>query len=146
MKHPDSDPTRKGDLAAIHVAKKALGWDDATYRDLLQEVCGVRSSAGLDFAGRRRWLAHLRKCEAQATTGKSAAARAKRKPLTGMQAKIWSLWMQLADKDLVQARTMAAIDAWVARQTGVDRMQWLTPAQLGLAVESLKRWLARGAE
>jgi phage gp16-like protein len=139
------DKARRADLAAIHVAKKELRWDDATYRDVLQEVCGVRSSADLDFTGRRRWLAHLRKCVAQATTtAKPAAAR--RKPLTRPQAKVWSLWMQLADKDLVHARTMPAINAWVARQTGVDRLEWLTPHQLSLVLESLKRWLARGAE
>lgn len=135
------DKARRADLAAIHVAKKALRWDDATYRDVLQKVCDVRSSADLDFAGRRRWLAHLRKC-----LGQAAPHAAKRKPLTPMQAKVWSLWMQLADKKLVEARTMEAIDAWVARQTGVDRLVWLTPQQLDLAVESLKRWLSRGAK
>jgi phage gp16-like protein len=139
------DGARKADLAAIHIARKALGWDEDTYRDVLQQQCGVRSSADLDAAGRRKWLVHLRRCVEQAKSS-SPISTANRRPLTGPQAKVWSLWMQLADKGLVQARTMAAIDTWVARQTGVDRMVWLAPHQFNLVMESLKRWLERGAQ
>ncbi len=54
----DRDGARKADLAAIHIAKKDLGWDTDHYRDILFSVCRVKSSAELDFTGRKRFLAH----------------------------------------------------------------------------------------
>jgi phage gp16-like protein len=141
---PAANPARKRDLAAIHVAKKALGWDDDHYRGVLLDVCKVRSSADLDNAGRRRWLRHLETCLDR--TQPAPKRQPVRKPLTGPQRKVWSLWMQLADKGLVTSRTMAAINDWVTRQTGVNRLEWLTTAQEELVTESLKKWLQRGTE
>jgi phage gp16-like protein len=51
---------RAAELAQIHIAKKELGLDDDTYRDMLFTVARVRSSADLDFTGRKRVLAHLK--------------------------------------------------------------------------------------
>jgi hypothetical protein len=56
----DSDGARKADLAAIHIGKAALGWDDDFYRSILKAKCGVGSAALLDHAGRKRFLDHLR--------------------------------------------------------------------------------------
>jgi phage gp16-like protein len=122
----------------------ALGWDDDTYRDILVTVTGKRSAGELDFSGRKRFLDHLRQCgwagQPQRTTG---AVKAPRKPLSPVQKLVWSLWQQLGDAGLVKTRTMAALNAWVERQTQVARMEWLTPAELDLVVESLKGWLGR---
>ena len=52
---------RNRDLAAIHVGKKHLGLDDATYRDMLFTIARVRSAAELDHAGRQAVLEHMRK-------------------------------------------------------------------------------------
>lgn len=137
----DRDGARRADLVAIHVAKKALGWDDDTYRDIMAAVCRVRSSAQLDFAGRKRFLAHLQACQAQQGT---AAAPARAKTPWGPQLrKLWALWQQLADAKLVQDRTRGALQAWVSRQTGVDRLEWLNPQQLDLVLTSARRWLDR---
>lgn len=145
----DRDAGRKADLAAIHIGKAALGWDDDTYRDILFTVCRVRSSSQLDFAGRRRFLAHLRACGwTGGTQGKGAAEKRAsapvRAPLTRPQRKMWSLWQQLADAKRVDNRKMPALLAYVERQTGVARLEWLEPAQEALVIESLKKWLARG--
>lgn len=51
---------RTRELAAIHLGKKQLGMDEATYRDMLWTVARVRSAADLDEAGRRQVLEHLR--------------------------------------------------------------------------------------
>lgn len=50
---------RNSALAQIHIAKKQLGLDDDTYRDMLWAVARVRSSSQLDHAGRAKVLAHL---------------------------------------------------------------------------------------
>lgn len=47
-------------LAQIHIAKKQLGLDDDTYRDMLFGLARVRSAADLDHAGRQKVLDHLK--------------------------------------------------------------------------------------
>lgn len=144
----DSPDGRRADLASIHLAKKALGWDDDLYRDVLFAVCRVRSAADLDFTGRKRFLAHLRSCgwnggaDTQRRAGTPASAPARR-PLTAPQRKLWSLWQQLADAGLVEDRKMPALVAWVKRTTGVDRLEWLTGRQEDLVIEAAKQWLQR---
>ena len=145
----DRAGARKADLAAIHIAKKALGWDDSTYRDIMFSVCRVKSSAELDFTGRRRFLAHLRACGwsgDSTSSGRTPGStdRPVSKPLTPLQRKMWSLWMQLADAGLIDNRKMPALLTYVTRQTGVDRLEWLNDKQADLVIESLKAWLKRG--
>jgi len=53
---------RKAELGKIHIAKKQLGMDDDTYRDMLFTIARVRSAAQLDAQGRRDVLRHLRAC------------------------------------------------------------------------------------
>lgn len=131
---------RQRDLAQIHIAKKALGWSDDEYRDLLWTVCSVRSSSQLDSTGRARFLAHQRSC---GWTPGSKSARAKKATWTPTQRLIWSLWQQLADAELVQHRERAALDAWIKAHVGVDRVEFLNRQQQQLAIESLKAWLGR---
>lgn len=144
----DRDGARKADLAAIHIAKKALGWDTDHYRDILFSVCRVKSSAELDFTGRKRFLAHLRACGWNGGINPPAhahgpATASTRKPLTAPQRKMWSLWQQLADAGKVDSRRMPALVAFAQRQTGVDRLEWLNGDQEQLVLESLKAWLRR---
>lgn len=142
-----ADATRRTDLAKIHLAVTQLCWDDSTYRDILQTVCGVRSAGDLDATGRVRFLAHLQLCGWKPTGGAPFAKdRPVRKPLTWPQKKMWSLWQQLADASLVKNRKMPALLAYVQRQTHVDRLEWLNGAQEALVIESLKKWLERGEE
>lgn len=140
---------RRGDLASIHIAKARLGLDDGEYRDLMATVCsGVRSAAALDFSGRKRFLAHLQAClQAQDLASASRSEqRVVRKDLSEHQRLMWSLWMQLADAGLVAHRTMDALQAFAARQTGVDRIEWLNFHQESLVLASLKRWLKRARD
>lgn len=145
----DGEGARKGDLAAIHIAKAALRLDEDSYRDLMATVCGgIRSAGQLDFTGRKRFLAHLQAClKAQGLAAPKAARRVVQAPLSPTQKKMWALWMQLADVGLVQARTMAALVAFAHRQTGVDRLEWLNNNQERLVIDSMKAWLkSRGEE
>lgn len=52
---------RPSALAQIHIAKKALGLDDDTYRAMLFAVARVHSAKDLDHAGREKVLAHLKR-------------------------------------------------------------------------------------
>ena len=137
----DTDRSRRDDLAAIHIAKKSLGMDDDVYRDVMFTVCRVRSAAELDFTGRKRFMAHLRAC--QQASGRDGADLRARSPMSPRQRMLWSLWQRLADAGKVHERDAKALNAWVKRQTGVDRMSWLGEHQLDLVIECAKRWLAR---
>ena len=137
----ERDGARKSDLAAIHIAKARLGLDDDSYRDLVATVCaGVRSSAQLDYTGRKRLLSHLQACLVAHGKGQQTS-RVIRGTLSQKQSKMWALWMALADAGFVTSRTMAALEAFATRQTGVDRLQWLNGHQEDLVIDSLKAWL-----
>ena len=142
----DGPDARKADLARIHALKRELQLDDDAYRDVMATVCqGVRSAGKLDVTGRQRLIEHLQGC-VRRDRGAGRPAAARRTPLSPTGKKLWSLWMQAADKGLVRQRSMSALCAWLERQTGVARIEWLQPAQADLAIESLKRWVARGVE
>lgn len=145
MKRP---VTRQSELAAIHMAKKDLGWTEEEYRDIMATVCGgVRSAADLDMAGRQRFMTHQRACLATLSgSHRASSARTIKGPLTGPQKRMWALWMQVVDAKLAEHRTMAALTAFAHRQTRVARIEWLNPAQEYLVIESLKAWLKRGGD
>ena len=118
---------------AIHVQRRQLNMDDDAYRALLQRVAGVASSAD---------LMTLEKADAVLAEMKRLGAPVRR-PLTGAQKKIWSLWQQLADAGRVRDRRMPALLSWVKRQAHVDALAFLTSAQEYAVIEALKAWLER---
>lgn len=130
--------SRLRQLRAIrHKAGEQL--DDDAYRDILQRCAGVGSSTQIrSVAKAEAVLDEFRRL--------GIGTPPPRKPLTPQQKKIWALWQQLADKGLVRDRRMAGLVAWVKRQAGVDALSFLTWPQEHQVIESLKRWLARGAE
>lgn len=138
-----ADPRRASSLASIHVAKKALGWDEDTYRDVMFEVCGKRSAGDLDETGRAKFLAHLQACQRR-TTGQTTKA-APRRPWTRRHFRLWAAWQKLADAGRVQQRDRGGLNGWVKAQAGVDDVSWATPEQLDMLIERAKAWLNRGA-
>lgn len=131
-------------LAAIHVAKKQLGLDDETYRDLLQRVTGKRSAGELTEAEAGRVLEEMR--------GKGFERGVRTAPAGAMKldgpyaAKLRALWITGWNLGVTNDRTDAALVAFVKRQTGIDHVSWLRDgAEASRAIEGLKAWLARAA-
>jgi hypothetical protein len=140
---PASD-ARKRDQQRIHIIRGQVGMSLDEYHDLIGALFdGKRSSRELDTAQRQRLVAHM---EGVARRYGGAAARPARTPLTPHQKKMFSLWQQLADAGLVRERGMPALRKYITRQTQVQRMEWLNSHQEVTVIESLKRWLSRGAE
>lgn len=134
---------RKRDTTRIHVLRALLRITEDEYRDLVGNLYdGKRSSTDLTPAQRSALVQHL---EGLARRQALPAAR-KRVPLTPRQAKMFSLWQQLADKALVRDRRMSALQSWIRRQTGLDDKAWPTTAQEDTVIEALKKWVKRGAE
>ncbi len=134
---------RSSSLAAIHIAKKALGWDDDTYRDVMAQVCGARSAGDLDEPGRQKFLAHLQVCQRRAAG--PAVKGAPRRPWTPRHFRLWAAWQKLADAGRAQQRDRAGLNGWVKAQAGVDDVSWATQEQLDMLIERAKAWLNRGA-
>ncbi len=124
---------RQRDLARIHLAKKQLGLDDETYREMLMSLTG-KSSAG-DMNRHERWtvlqeVARLgtRVSEAQGHPGKPQAPAPEKAPLLS------KIEAQLAEAD----RPWAYANAMAKRMFGVDLVQWCHPDQLRRIVAALE--------
>lgn len=136
---------RERELAMIHLAKKDLGLDDETYREMLWTVARVRSAKDLDITGRRHVLEHLKSRGWKHRPPRRAQPGAARMADDPQSRMIRGLWIELAAVGLVRDRSERALAAFVARQTGVDRLEWLNVYQASQVIEALKLWLTRAS-
>lgn len=117
---------RRRDLAKIHIAKKQLGLDDQTYREMLHNVAGVESAADLDRRGRSKLLGHLRNIGFR-STHKSAKASGMHIPAAWDRAPMTSkIGAILAELKL----PWGYADGIAKRMFKVDKMRWLERNQL----------------
>lgn len=129
--------TRNPLLAKIHIAKKDLGLDDDTYRDLLEQRYSRRSSARLSDAQLIDLIGHFKN---QGFKPKGSPKRA------GQIAKVRALWLAGYNLGLIRDPSDAALGAFVARTAAVAAVNWLRDARAAnKAVEGLKAWLVRDA-
>lgn len=144
---------RNNDLAAIHIAQKALGLsaDDASALKLA--ITGQASSGAMSPAQRRQYLAHLSGLQARAARdrGEKPAFEPQRPALhrniddqgDDRWGKARALWHALAQAGEVRVDTDAALMAYVRRQVKVDHWRFLTTFQVNSVIEALKRWCRR---
>jgi hypothetical protein len=141
------DDARRRELAAIHAAKKQLGLDDDTYRDLVFGVTGKRSAGDLDGLERQKLIEHLRALGFAPAAKGAASCSAPRSVFVyhdrrehRLIAALWrNLWL-LGETEDPGAR---ALDKFVQRQAGVAALKWLAPEAAHSVVQALKDWLAR---
>ena len=121
-----SSESRRRDLAKIHIAKKQLGMDDITYREMLFDITGFHSSADLDDKQRWAVIKHLKtkgfysKHKTSKASGMHRTTAPDRSPLLS---KIGAI---LADLKL----PWAYADGMAKRMFKVDKVRWLKPDQL----------------
>lgn len=128
-------------LAKLHIAKKEVGLDDDTYRDVLERLTGQRTAKGLSTMQIARVLDDMR---ARGWTG--ATAPSKRQPsAAGLVRKIWALWSDMCEAGIPREPTREALRSFVQRMTGVGSPEWLDVEQARKVIEGLKAWKARGA-
>ncbi|OEE42313.1 gp16 family protein [Vibrio anguillarum] len=125
-------------LKIVQIAKRELNMDDDTYRDILEQVTGQRSSRGLnDF-----------KLGKVVDKMKALGFKPKHKPRPRAEevTKIRAIWRTMHKQGFVRNANDHAIDAYVKRMTsqsngkGVERANWLRPEQAAEVLESLKKW------
>lgn len=134
-KKPDM---RSRDLAMIHIAKKYLGLDDDTYRDMLWTVARVRSSGELDHAGRANVLTHLK-----ARGWKPKRSGFKTEPPKNVKMSSVALVSKIGALLTVLDKPWAYADGMAKKMFKVEKLTWCTPQQLHKMVAALEYAKAR---
>lgn len=124
MQSVKSNAMRNPNLAKIHIAKKQLALDDATYRAMLQAHGGASSAKDLTPAGAAKVLAHLKRCGFKPVAGTAKRAR----PAGGRDRKdlIGKIEAQLAEAQ----RPWTYADSMAKRICKVDRIDFCEPEHL----------------
>lgn len=145
-----------GQKALIHTAKRDLGLDDATYREMLRNIAGVASSKDLTPRQFEAVIAHL---EARGFDHKSTGYWANKKKwdvlgrrpgmATAAQlARIEAEWEQLrfywGPKGFPTAR--AAMKAFVKKITNVDDLRFLNGEKAVQVLTVIEKIKTRQAE
>ena len=144
MDRPLKDPhdVRRRELAAIHAARWALGLDEDTYRDLLEAWTGKRSAALLTDEERQFVIECFRRLGFSRRTDEVQV-----EPDDPEQTKlIKNLWLRLYRLRQVRNPSLAALNAFVRRMTGISHVRWLPPHEANIVIEALKSWLQRSSQ
>ncbi|XKM14276.1 regulatory protein GemA [Orbaceae bacterium ac157xtp] len=127
-------------IKLIHIAKNQLNLDDDTYRHLLHTVTQKSSTKDMTICELEKVVESLKSKGFKVSSSKKSGKITATEPV---HRKIRSLWLELADREVVKNRSEKAINAYVKRITGIETMNSLNTAQAMRVIESLKRWQAR---
>jgi phage gp16-like protein len=130
-------------LAKIHIAKKQFGLDEDTYRAKLRLITGKESTRDMSEAERGQVLEAFKR---DGFVAKAKNAKPKSGPAAKAVAKIEALWLSGWNLGVIDNASSQAMEAFILRQTGIAKAQWLTnAADAYKVIEALKAWLARTA-
>jgi phage gp16-like protein len=128
---------RRALLAKIHVAKKQMNMTDDDYRDILLRVAGVMSAANATLPLLRSVIEELKAKGFQELPGKGWT-KGPRPASHPAARKARALWISLHHLGAIANPSEQALEAFAARQLGVERMQWVNQALMYKLVEALK--------
>jgi phage gp16-like protein len=129
----------RGLLGAVHAGKRALGWDEATYRDVLRQVTGKASAKDCTQRELEQLITLMRERGFAPKAGAPAFKSADRPEVKFIRA----LWAELAAAGAVTDASEEGLSAFVERQAKVSRLEWCDTPQLRSVLEGLKAWSAR---
>ena len=138
-----TDLRRRKELAKIHVAKKALALDDATYRALLLRVTGKESAGDLNQFQRTKLLEEMKQLGFKEEKRPPRRAGTRPADASPEAAKIRALWLALFQLGAVEDSREAAIAAYVKRMTGKDAIQFLAQRDVAKVINTLRAWCER---
>ncbi len=128
---------KRGQLARIHIAKRELGLDEATYRQVLRERYRHDSSVDLSEGEALDLIEHFRRLGWRPRRGP-------RRPVSRAQIGLMHvLWRQLAEAGALAHPDTAALLAFVRHATGKEALARLNVREAGRVIERLKQWLER---
>lgn len=132
-----ADPYRKSRLAKIHLGRKALHLDEATYRAVLARVAGKTSAGAMTPEEHGAVIREMVRLGADLNT---TQVKKNRPTITD---KILRLWEEMGRQGIVENGSRSALGAWLKRRYQVDDPRFLTVRQAINAVEALKQWQQR---
>lgn len=129
------DRERRGLLAKVHMAPKALGMLDDDYRELLRRVTGATSAKDC-----RNDQLEAVVAEFERMGFRSTAAPKPRAPVatSAVARKARAMWLSLHQLGAVSDPSEAALEAFGRRQFGVDRLCWADEREGFRLIEALK--------
>ena len=129
---------RNAEIAKIHIAKKALGMCNETYREGLFTLTGKSSCAQIPTHQLGKVIDWLKKCGWQAQ---------KSNPMPKQRKKIYYYWEQLHKIGAIKLNSKLACDNWMCRQldihSDVRALNNLHAEEFSSPLESIKRWVKR---
>ncbi len=127
-------------IQKIHIAKGQLGLDDDTYRATLVQLVAKDSCKAMTGGELETVLKHFHRA------GFKPRGKAFTGPSTKYAAKIHALWISGWNLGVIRDNSDAAMEAFIHRQTGIAKAQWLKDAKdAAKVIDALKAWLAREA-
>jgi phage gp16-like protein len=130
-----SAPSTRARLAKVHIAKKELGLDEATYRAVLVRVTGRESAGACGEAQLDAVLEEFKRL------GWKPPEKRRPKSENPQVRMIWALWAELCPS--LRDGSAAALRSFCRRMTRVDDPEWLDGKQANLVIEALKAWIER---
>ncbi len=137
-----ADPRRRY-YTLLSVGKKALSWDDDTYRAFLRDhgasdVDGRTSATTMAIGDLIKAVDDMR----------DLGFRPTRKPRqedwrTLRIKKAYALWCALYDGGAVRDKRFVAFERWSATQTRTAKLEWADSSALNRVIEGLKSWAGR---
>lgn len=126
--------SRRASLAKVHVAKKALAMEEEDYRAVVERVTGKTSAGDCDQRQLDALIAEFGRMGF-----KPSAGAPRRAPAGGPVArKARAMWISLSQLGAIGDSSDKALDAFVERQLGVERLQWMSERQGYRLIEALK--------
>lgn len=135
-------------VKVIHVARRELQLDEATYRLMLTNVTGKDSTTAMEPRELRAVVDHLKrkgfKVRRSGTTSQAGAPRPDRRQASNPSArKVRALWLFLHALGAVRDPSERALASYVKRIAKVDDLQWADGQALDLLIETMKKWAMR---
>lgn len=125
-------------LAVLHIAKKQLGLDDETYRDILEACAGVRSAADLDSAGFSEVVRHFESCGFVSRFNPVSGRRRHPDMATDRQIKkIYALWWSMPGY-YEKGKEYRALRGFLQKRFRVNHENFLTFDVAHDVIEALK--------
>ena len=124
----------KRQLAILHVARKQLGLDDATYRDMLEAYDGVRSAKDLSLHGFRQ----IMNCFVDAGFGTKLLERSGMATPSQIR-KIYASWWALSGSYYDEGQERTSLKGFLKKRFAVDHEKFLTFKKANAVIEAIKR-------
>lgn len=121
---------RKGLLALVHIAKKEIGLDDETYRDMLEGRWGVRSAADMRIGQLEDLVQHFKEMgfrkKKSVVNGPLSVAtnRPRTTDYEPRTSQIEVLHGKILERAFVIERGEQRMIGLVKKHCGVDRLEW----------------------